>query len=391
MAGTKAVTLTELSELVSLIHEAYTDQSAWLRFVQNAARALSANSAFVTSISPVRQTGLWIPYRVDDPAMRQYEQYYRNVSPIRAGLRYAAPGCFDLVRGSDIIADAAMQKTEYYNDFLRPQDWRWVSGITVAPDAPQPLHYYVGFLRGTRSADFEPELDPVFRALGQHMAHVERLFRTRTLVRESAFAAGASAAYFLTGEGRLIEYNAAGDDLIQRRIVRVGPRGLLLGTQATDLWLQGALATALVRGGAEDRGLRLRAVDAELGELLYELRVLNEPPPVPSLRGARFLLVVGPPTVPDRAQAAVFAQRLFSWTRAEYDVASRLSSGQPLTEIAKARDSTLATVRSHLKRAKHKAGIRRQVELVRLVMKLENGELTQPPAPQHDRNAVATT
>ena len=54
----------------------------------------------------------------------------------------------------------------------------------------------------------------------------------------------------------------------------------------------------------------------------------------------------------------------------------RGADGYSLPVIAHARDCSLATVRSHLKNAKRKAGVNRQVELGRVMLALE-GSLTQ--------------
>ncbi len=55
-------------------------------------------------------------------------------------------------------------------------------------------------------------------------------------------------------------------------------------------------------------------------------------------------------------------------TRAEARVATRLAAGKTVADIAAELGVSVETVRTHLKRAYHKTGVRRQAELVRLVL-----------------------
>jgi DNA-binding CsgD family transcriptional regulator len=57
----------------------------------------------------------------------------------------------------------------------------------------------------------------------------------------------------------------------------------------------------------------------------------------------------------------------FGLTPAETDIVMRLNSGENTRAIADARESSIHTVRNQLKTAMTKLGVRRQVDVVRLV------------------------
>lgn len=88
------------------------------------------------------------------------------------------------------------------------------------------------------------------------------------------------------------------------------------------------------------------------------------------------LLGVLPPEPHDDAgesQSLVYAlQQRHGLTRAEARVAVRLAEGLSVADIARALHVSVETVRTHLKRAYGKLGVRRQAELVRAVLGLQH-------------------
>lgn len=71
-----------------------------------------------------------------------------------------------------------------------------------------------------------------------------------------------------------------------------------------------------------------------------------------------------------RSAPGTLLKRSLGLTTAEADVASGLAAGETLAEIAERRRAGVATVRHQLKAAMQKLGVRRQVDLVRLVLGL---------------------
>lgn len=109
------------------------------------------------------------------------------------------------------------------------------------------------------------------------------------------------------------------------------------------------LLSAPERTWSESRG-------EDFHDLLVE-DVLSAIPPLGDVDGAPVSVVYA-------------LQQRHGLTRAEARVAVRLADGMALREIARDLHVTIETVRTHLKRAYGKLGVRRQAELVRLVLAL---------------------
>jgi len=74
----------------------------------------------------------------------------------------------------------------------------------------------------------------------------------------------------------------------------------------------------------------------------------------------------------DTASLAARTAKLFGWTPTEFDTVWRLYQNASTHEISQARKCSVETVRTHLKHAKRKAGVSRQVELVTLLVQLQS-------------------
>ncbi|HVX73573.1 MAG TPA: helix-turn-helix transcriptional regulator [Devosia sp.] len=153
---------------------------------------------------------------------------------------------------------------------------------------------------------------------------------------------------------------------------------------------------ALVPTLVEDRRNRIRLADPDADALLVAafdgLDASGVPTPARSIavpgtsehgaaivhvvpiRGAshdvfsmgRALVIVTP--VAARSAPAGLVQGLFDLTPAEARLASALSEGQSLTAVARSTGRSIATVRNQLRALLDKTGMRRQVDLVRLLL-----------------------
>lgn len=91
--------------------------------------------------------------------------------------------------------------------------------------------------------------------------------------------------------------------------------------------------------------------------------------PDATLRGQALSVLLDLFDIVPHGSLALRIQRAHGLTRAEARVAARLSEGAPLLEIASELQVGLETVRTHLRNAFRKTGVRRQAELVSLVLR----------------------
>ena len=153
-------------------------------------------------------------------------------------------------------------------------------------------------------------------------------------------------------------------------VVVPGARTISFASQSLNLWFHG-LVSSKQRMTCDHTRHRTTWRDPVMGTMEFELAPLRVPAPTPSLRAARLILRVR--HAAGDMSSNVFAQAAwsrYSLTASEVDILQRLSAGATVVEIGCARQSSPETVRSHLKSAKRKVGVSRQVDLVRLVLNL---------------------
>jgi DNA-binding CsgD family transcriptional regulator len=123
-----------------------------------------------------------------------------------------------------------------------------------------------------------------------------------------------------------------------------------LGTPSSSLQLRGQLGAAMQ--------VRFARIESErLGFMpLGIVSGSDEPHLLVSIAGA-----------PMRDQSGVWLRQRFGLTESEFKVADLIAAGLTSREIAEGRQVSLHTVRGQIKAALNKTGLRRQVELVRLL------------------------
>jgi hypothetical protein len=69
--------------------------------------------------------------------------------------------------GIKILNDRELVGTEFYNDFLRPQDWFYCCGVLAAQD--QSATSEITAIRSRRAGSFTPNEVALFEYLAPHL------------------------------------------------------------------------------------------------------------------------------------------------------------------------------------------------------------------------------
>src|SRR6516225_124553 len=112
--------LDEYSQLVSSIYDAALDFKQWPVVLERLADALEGSSAVFRAGNLVNTQGTWISVRIDPVFDQLHTEYYKEHNALwqRAGAR-SVESC---VSDREVIPKEVLVRTEFYNDFLLPQD-----------------------------------------------------------------------------------------------------------------------------------------------------------------------------------------------------------------------------------------------------------------------------
>jgi DNA-binding CsgD family transcriptional regulator len=304
-----------------------------------------------------------------------YQAYYwqRDLWAIRA----TELGMSKLYTSKELIADKALEETEFHQDWVRRLDIFYVVGSTFQIAEGQIGIYGTHRPRGRGNYE-QGEVRPIL----EFVPHLRRALQIRQRLGEPHIERDAGleglqrtgTAILVVGEGdRLLYANAQAEALLRSgETVRVIHGRLATSSRPTSdrlaALISGAIATAMDREGASGGG----AVALHRKDRL-PLTILVAPFRPVQKRGAMgapvpaAILFVRDPELANPSIAVL--QDLFGFTPAEACLASALAQGRTIEDFLASHHVTLNTVRTQLKAIFAKTRTRRQAELVSLILR----------------------
>jgi DNA-binding CsgD family transcriptional regulator len=203
--------------------------------------------------------------------------------------------------------------------------------------------------------------------------HEQSAERTKAVRETAAVLAGAMEALSLTaficdGTGTVLASTPTAEALIRadRGVCLISSR-LCAVDPGESLALEQAIAVA-ARARTESRAPAHGTVIVGAAASEQRRRLVLEVIPLPrrehEARHAPCVLVIARGTRPPRERRAAVVQAAYALTRAEAQIAVRLSAGERPEVIAAARRVAVGTVRTQIKSICAKLGVGRQAELV---------------------------
>jgi DNA-binding CsgD family transcriptional regulator/PAS domain-containing protein len=362
---------------LDLLYDAPFDPALWIPILEQLADLMGGASAMLSELNLVDGSGAVEIARIDPTAPGRYFDYYAlrnplsNVADPRAYLEGWRPR---VLTDDDWMPKEDLLRSEYYNDFMAPQDIHSVAMIRLATRGLN-----VSAISVTR-----PKRRDRFAA--GDLALAERLqphlIRAFTLGRKLACQRGARHAmaealertehgiFLLDRSGRVRHVNQSGEELIAKGegLAMVGGR-LRAVTAVDDRRLQALVRDATRKEGEQRTG---GAVALATFSRRRPLSVTVTP-----VGAERFSIFHEEPAVMVcvtdlQAEVSLGDQRLrdlFGLSPAEARVALALFDGQSPKQAAASLGLSYFTVRGHLVRIFDKTQTGGQVELTRLMMR----------------------
>jgi DNA-binding CsgD family transcriptional regulator len=366
-------------ELVKLNYEAATDPSCWNDFLQLFSQAIHAPSVGFLIHHETHQNANASEVIGADPAwVRSYQEYFVTINPwlgsdpFRRGV---------VAVGEQILSDRELLRTEFYNDFLRPQDRFYSCRVLIAQD--QWTTSEIGAIRSRRAGGFTADEIALLEYLVPHLRCAVRIHNRIAGLESGLNAATAALDRFPTGivavsaDSRMILTNRAADAILQRGDGLISRDGLQAATRQETAKLRDAIAAVGIQQDSESLKTET-LVQVHRPSGLKPLEVLVCPLPTrSSLRKERAVAAL---FITDPEEGAALdsraLQQLFGLTPAEIRLCIALVTGKSVEQYAQEAAISSNTARTHVKRTYAKTGVRRQSELVRLLLKSSAGHLT---------------
>ena len=353
-------------ELLDHIYDAALDPALWPRFIESFAAGYPGGQGVMYTVDP--GTARVVLANWDPAWTRAYNTHFDQVNPWVPRMSTRPAGVAN--SAEQMMAPEAFRRTEYFNDFLRPQGFGTGVGATILRTGTRVVGVSVLF-RGDVSEPTDLE------RLAFLVPHLRRAMDVNAALARTTLGQQASSAVL--------------DQVDQPVVVVDADARVLLCNRSAERFLAGG---ALASHGAGDlrRKVREAALEGEPGmgrvaggwsRLPQPARLPGEPSEVqvlvtplrgsadlltalfPSIARAALLLISEPvaPQVPGGREL----RRRYGLTSSEARVVLLLLEGKPPSAIAGALDLRVSTVRQYLKTVFDKTGTHSQVELMSLL------------------------
>ncbi|MBI3147078.1 MAG: helix-turn-helix transcriptional regulator [Betaproteobacteria bacterium] len=357
--------------LVGDLYDAALHAQRWPQVMERIAAAVDANGAMLRRAQlPGGGVNYICTQDYDACWVKAYREHFCKLDPYQRHYDLLPAG--GIRRGELVVDPREHERSEWYNDFAKPQDKIHLVGSTLARDRNGTIQ--TGFQRGRRAGPFSSDdiklleriLPHVARAVQMHLRLAEaKHYETLVCAALDRLRVGVILA---DTAARPFFVNRAAEALQGRCGLKLGPGALELAKPEDTGRLQGMVAAAALtaigdgldgegeaRFGAEPDALQVWVAPLARERLAPELAA-------PAACAAVFISERCGGNVPWQRVAASY-----HLTPAETRLARGLVEGLSAKDLAERHAISVHTVRSQLRAIFDKTGVRRQAELVALI------------------------
>jgi DNA-binding CsgD family transcriptional regulator/PAS domain-containing protein len=381
-----AASADDIADLIAQAYHAALDLGRWEPFLDGLRAITHATAASLVFQDVGREASGAVRVRpldrqsvgLDPTYVRLYSETPDLVraNPWNAHLSPTGP-VGHVTRSHQVVSDAALERTDFFQAILRPQRLRYGINLIVGRDGG--VQTSVNAVRGRGAGPFDDREVRTLRLLGGHVrraTEMARRLRTTWVGADTLRAALdlTPAAVFLVDAGaHVLALNGAAEDLARRA------DGIVVGRDhrlaAGDSRTTGALRCLVADVALSTAGAGLSAGDAiplprraGAWPLVALVSPLSRRHLALATAGVAAVVVSERETEPNLDTRML--RQVFDLTRAEATVASELVAGRTLAQASRRLGIMPQTARTHLKRVFSKTGVTRQAELVRLLLPL---------------------
>lgn len=357
-----------LFDLISLIYAGVEEPALWNQVLDAMAELLRSEAMCMLTNYHHATCDDFLAYaRTDLSVLKRFALY----SPMNIWATPADRAFPDgTVRyGSRLVPDPVLERSEWYNDFLRNENGYYGAGIRVPLRELAPVN--IATMRRKDCGPYEDSEGTVFLALLPHFQRALTLhfqFRLRRSGLDAVLNHLPYGLVLLDSRGRCFAVNRAAKEILDKNDGLILDKGHLHAkSPGESARLRALIGQAVQRGNARlIAGTGATLISRRQPE---PLRVVVAPHISAMGNIAQAVAAhveIHDPCSPPASRAETL-RSLYGLTKAEAKLADLLAQGCNLTEAADRNSVTRETVRSQLKSIFQKTGARRQAELVRLL------------------------
>jgi DNA-binding CsgD family transcriptional regulator len=363
----------QVSNLIGDIYDAALDPALWPSVLQGYAGFVGGVASALFMKDSVRKThNVVYTWGYDEGFVRLYLEKFVQQDPFTTGQFFfdiEQPMCL-----ADLMSHAEFRKTQFYNEWVKPQHWTDAIGTTLQKSAA--TYAAASVIRHEDDGIADERTLRRAKLLAPHLRRAVLIGKVIDMHKVEAAALadtldGLAAAMFLV--------DAAG------RIVHANVRALAMTSEASCIGAAGGKFSAA--DAQADRALHDIFADAEMGDAAVGIKGVAVPLVAPG--GERYVANVLPLMSGARrkagiaysAVAAVFVRKAalelphpletiantFKLTPAEMRVLMMIVEVGGVPEVAPVLGVSETTVKTHLQRIFAKTDTKRQADLVKLV------------------------
>ena len=358
--------------LVGMVYDAALDQHKWPTFLEAFAAAVGGCSAMLRSADLQAGKAGFVASVGYDPAWQTaYCNHFVKLDCYNHVMNQYAPG--KIILSDQHMDQTELRKSEYYNDYLRPQDKVHAFGVFLIKEGSRSLVFAAQ--RDKRAGAFGEEQARLMGILAPHVTRAVQVHRRiSNLTTEKEWALGAldqlRMGVILTNRsGTPLFVNQAAEQMLApSHGIGVYHSRLVLNTPPETARLYHLITDAAEGAPGTTRGGDMRIAMSN-GEFLHCMIM-----PIPLELSARLDVALASGCV------AIFLSRpnslqlppqrlaaLYGLTPAEARLASKLVALKSVEQAADELFVTVHTARSHLRSIFAKTGSKSQSELLMLL------------------------
>jgi DNA-binding CsgD family transcriptional regulator/PAS domain-containing protein len=370
-----AINIEAYDALVSAIYDAANEPALWSEFLARLAQAFNGHGAAIRLLDPDSYYPSFSAiHGYDKTFSQEYLAHYYQTDVTIEMLEHAPEGTVHT--RTEQLLDKDYQNTEYYQDFAR----RWhindlLGGYFIKG---QDYNARIGVHRPEGAPVFSEQDKQLMSLLIPHLQrafHISRHIQTIKAQRESSNDALDHIPFgvvIVDGCGRPVVVNQQAEAISEEgRDFRINADSISTGSSKATQALQQLIQQAAQ--GQAGKAYQGGALSVERASSTQPLSIivapLNSVQPVLGFEGAQAAAIV---FISDPAQQQSISPEilgvLYGLTQAEARLAKELALGKTLDEISDLYHLSKHTLRAQLKSIFSKTGLKRQPDLVRLIL-----------------------
>jgi DNA-binding CsgD family transcriptional regulator len=350
-------------ELIDLIYAALLGEATWSDFLDRLSdNAPDGRTILFSHNMSQSDEYLAMTSRCEGPEIESYAAHYVNVNPwlMHCAVRKVGLGIYS----DEIIPVEQLHKTEFYNDWLAPNDVECSIGVTIDKNGDCPL------IISTVTSRADPELNRAFSEqltrIAPHLRRAARFYRNSP-ARWAGFDLGASlfdaldVGVVIVGEnGSIKTISRTGQELLDGgALMSVSPLGQL---RLRDDDAQAALRAMLKRTYDGSKTVSLLSNGTKLTLIAVEKDRISL-----YFEGPTVAILIQPAGLGSRPVGIDRIAGVYGLTNSEQRALAGIVDGKTVTRIAEEAGLSRETIRTQLKSLYAKTGTSGQTDLLRLV------------------------